>query len=276
MSSSSVSAPPAVATKAAYARFVAQSQKFVMQHTNTDAAASSSSSSSSPTLSAEQIRQIKTALNYMSQSVFVTLRRHLRVAGRQEAEDPSLPLQVAEAQERLKAERMQLHALHLRAQALVDAQLKAPLAHLDPHTGRPLGEAPLAPLPPVDLPRSRSSATASSTAALQSSLAELLTKSDPAALIEADKDLAAVLASRGAKPLSEEVRAMLIQANKQTKGRGGRAAAAATKKGAAAALAASAAAAAASPAVAASAEGYGKVVKSPNSRLSARMAAQPY
>lgn len=264
--SSSMAAPPLLATKAAYAQLVAASQKFVATHSPAATAAAAAAASSSPsTLTPEQIRQVKNALNSMSQSVFSTLRRHLRIAGRQEAEDLTLPAQVAAAQEKIKAERLQLHALHMRAQQLVDAQLKAPLAHLDPQTGRVLGEAPIAVPPTVDLPRPRpSDATAFET--LQSGLEELRAKADPAALIEADKDLATVLASRGAKPLSEEVRATLIAANKIGKG----------KRGAKANAAAATAAAAAAQPTAASAEGYGKVIKSPNSRLSARMASQPY
>jgi len=247
-SADSAPAPPLKATKAAYTRLAAKCQQFVAKLSADNA------------LNSDQMRHVKTALNAISQDVFLTARRHLRVRGHAEKEDPSLPARLAQEQSEIKANQLKLHGLHVRAAQFVDAKLKAPCSHLD-LTGRIVNESPLPQLDQSALPpRRRDGAAASEEslhAALRSGASEASAAIAPA--VGAAADLSGVLSARGAQPLSAAVRATLDKVNKDV--------ARNSKRGAKGKAAAAANPGDAPP---------GKVVKSPSARLSARLAAQPY
>jgi hypothetical protein len=233
---------------------------------------------------------VKNALNAFSQSVFVTARRHLRVRGRVEVEEPGLRDQVRQAQEQLKADRLALHALHVRAAQLVDTTLRAPVSHLiDAPTGRlSCDETPLELVDPALLPSKRREGAAEADALARESLrsnAATLAARLPG-LLQTGADLSEILSSRGAQPLSKEVRDTLAAVARDNAAAAAAAAAAAPsssrvkrtpKKSAASAAAAAAAVEAAQQEQLAKGTGTAsKITKSPSAKRQSRGAAKPY
>jgi hypothetical protein len=176
----------------------------------------------------------------------------------------------------------------VRAAQLVDTTLRAPVSHLiDAQTGRlSAAETPLELVDPALLPAKRREGAAEADALARESLrsnAATLAARLPG-LLQTGSDLSEILSSRGAQPLSKEVRDTLAAV-----ARDNAAAAAATaapsssrvkrtpKKSAAAAAAAAAAVEAAQQEQLAKGTGTAsKITKSPSAKRQSRGAAKPY
>jgi len=246
----SSSAPPLLVTKLAYGLFKAECQAYVKKVQEEGK------------LHEGQLRLLKNVLNDFTQSIFLQARAHLLIKGNPEPDDDSLPPLISKAQEEFKAARIQLNSLHNEATKLIEAVVRAPLAHLDDQgrerDEKPIERASIVAPDPDAIARVQERSTA-----LASAVSDLSAIVPP--VVAATADLSKFLSERGAKPASAEVRAMIERVSKE--------AAAATRR-AGRRSGRNAAAASSQPASATPGKG-GKIAKSPSTRK-AREATKPY
>lgn len=236
----SASAPPASVTKAAYDVFRSSAQSILKKIELEDK------------YSSAQLRLIRHMLNDFTQSVFLQVRANLLVPGVEEAVDPNLATQAAAAELAYKQARVALQQTITGVEALIEQEMKAPLAEVDLNLNAPIET----PTPNLHIPSGddlqRFSVTDDS---IRSTLDQLSSKLPQ--LLETAKTQVDHLASStsSTQPISQEVRHILAKMNEEldTKKTRSSARQKATKD-----------------------EGEaGKVTKSPKTR-SARLSAKPY